>query len=319
MWAGAALAAVYSVVAGLTRHDLVSGILAGVTAGLLWLWMAWKSNAGRNWARVLSSVFFGAAISGLLGSVADRRWTPALLVFLIECGVGLAAVILLWRPQSSQFFAAARQPKLTAAAVPPYPGTADPTGIQGPGSGRPAEAIPLYERTLADREQVLGSAHPDTLTARNNLAGAYQPAGRLAEAIPLYERTLADREQVLGGTHPSTLTSRNNLAGAYRSAGRLAEAIPLYERTLADREQVLGDAHPETLSCRNNLASAYYQAGRLAEAIPLYERTLADREQVLGGTHPSTLTSRNNLALAYRAAGRLAEAEDLQKRAERTS
>ena len=28
------------------------------------------------------------------------------------------------------------------------------------------------ERTLADRERVLGADHPDTLTSRNNLAGA---------------------------------------------------------------------------------------------------------------------------------------------------
>ena len=170
-------------------------------------------------------------------------------------------------------------------------------------AGRLAEAIPLFERTLADCEQILGDTHPNTLTLRNNLATAYQAAGRLAEAIPLFERTLADRERVLGDTHPDTLISRNNLADAYQAAGRLAEAIPLVERTLADREQILGDTHPNTLASRNNLATAYQAAGRLAEAIPLYERTLADREQILGDTHPNTLTSRNNLAYAYRAAG----------------
>ena len=37
-------------------------------------------------------------------------------------------------------------------------------------AGRLAEAIPLYERTLADRERVLGDTHPDTLLSRNNLA-----------------------------------------------------------------------------------------------------------------------------------------------------
>lgn len=40
------------------------------------------------------------------------------------------------------------------------------------------EAIPLYEATLADYEQVLGRDHPDTLTCRNNLAAAYQAAER---------------------------------------------------------------------------------------------------------------------------------------------
>ena len=56
-------------------------------------------------------------------------------------------------------------------------------------AGRVAEAIPLYEQILADRERVLGPDHPGTLTSRNNLAFAYQEAGRVAEAIPLYEQT----------------------------------------------------------------------------------------------------------------------------------
>jgi len=81
-------------------------------------------------------------------------------------------------------------------------------------AGRLDQAIPLYQRTLADAERVLGADHPDTLTSRNNLAGAYESAGRLDQAIPLYERTLADRERVLGADHPQTLTSRNNLERA---------------------------------------------------------------------------------------------------------
>jgi hypothetical protein len=51
-------------------------------------------------------------------------------------------------------------------------------------AGRPAEAIPLHERTLADMEQVLGPDHPDTLRSRNNLANAYQEAGRPTGASP---------------------------------------------------------------------------------------------------------------------------------------
>ena len=86
-------------------------------------------------------------------------------------------------------------------------------------AGRAAEAIPLLERTLADRERVLGPDHPDTLTSRNNLAYAYVAAGRAAEAIPLYERTLADQERVLGPDHPGTLASRDNLAAARAALG----------------------------------------------------------------------------------------------------
>jgi Tetratricopeptide repeat len=37
-------------------------------------------------------------------------------------------------------------------------------------AGRTAEAIRLYERTLADCERVLGADHPDTKAAREGLA-----------------------------------------------------------------------------------------------------------------------------------------------------
>jgi hypothetical protein len=53
MRAGAGLAVVYGAVYDLTWRIEVGGILIGVFQGLLWLWMAWKSKAGRNWARVL--------------------------------------------------------------------------------------------------------------------------------------------------------------------------------------------------------------------------------------------------------------------------
>ncbi|MET9864972.1 tetratricopeptide repeat protein [Streptomyces sp. NPDC006386] len=169
--------------------------------------------------------------------------------------------------------------------------------------GHTARTIPLMEATLAQREQILGDIHPQTLTTRNNLAYAYQSAGDMRRAIPLYEATLAQYEQVLGDTHPSTLTTRNNLAGAYQSAGDVGRPIPLLEATLAQCEQVLGDTHPETLRSRNNLASAYESAGDLDRATPLFEATLAQYEQILGDTHPETLASRNNLAYAYESAG----------------
>ena len=160
------------------------------------------------------------------------------------------------------------------------------------------------------QERVLGPDYFDTLTARNNLAGAYEDVGRFGEAIELYERVLADQEQVLGPDHPDTLTTRNNLAVAYHSAGRFGEAIELCERVLFERERLLGPDHPDTLITRNNLAGAYEDVGRFGEAIELYEQVLAEQERVLGPDHPDTLNVRDNLAVAYDSVGRLAEAID---------
>jgi RNA polymerase sigma factor (sigma-70 family) len=152
-------------------------------------------------------------------------------------------------------------------------------------AGRVAEAIPLFEQTLAVRQRTLGPDDPETLTSRNNLASAYQDAGRTAEAIQLYELNLEVRERLLGADHTSTLTSRGNLAAAYQGAGQAAKAIPLFERTLADRERVLGPDHPDVQTSRKNLAKAYRNAGRDADAVPLLERTLADRKSVLRTEH----------------------------------
>ena len=159
-------------------------------------------------------------------------------------------------------------------------------------------------------EDVLGPDHPDTLIARDNLAGAYEDVGRFDEAIELSERVLAEQERVLGPDHPKTLTVRNNLAGAYHSAGRFDEAIELLERVLVGSERVLDPDHPDTLMTRNNLAVAYRSVGRFDEAIELLGRVLAEQERVLDPDHPDTLGTRNNLAVAYHSAGRFDEAID---------
>ncbi|HEU5388981.1 MAG TPA: tetratricopeptide repeat protein [Streptosporangiaceae bacterium] len=138
-------------------------------------------------------------------------------------------------------------------------------------AGRPAEAVPLFERTLVGRERMLGPNDPDTLTSQNNLAAAYQDDGRVGEAILLLRLTLAARERLLGAGHPDTLSSRGNLAAAYRLAGRTAEAIPLLEQTLAGRERVLGPGHPDTRAARQHLEQAHQDAARPAAEPPPIE------------------------------------------------
>ena len=172
------------------------------------------------------------------------------------------------------------------------------------------EAVEL-DVAVAVVEDVLGPDHPDTLTVRNNLAGAYDSVGRFGEAIDAWEELLPDCERVLGPDHPVTLTVRNNLAVAYKSAGRFGEAIELFEQVLAERERVLGPDHPDTLNTRNNLVHAYDSTGPLAEVIDACEELLLDCQRVLGADHPDTLNIRNNLAHAYKTAGRFSEAIEL--------
>jgi hypothetical protein len=98
------------------------------------------------------------------------------------------------------------------------------------------ETIRLGEQVLADCERRLGAEHPDTLTARANLALSYASTGRASEAVALLRQVVADRERPLGAEHPDTLTAQANLALSYRSPERTAEAIGLLQRMLADSE-----------------------------------------------------------------------------------
>ena len=210
-------------------------------------------------------------------------------------------------------------------------------------AGRLDEAIPLYEKALADSVRVLGDDIPTSsndpvaadvtdlreLCCRSDTdkasVGRTHDAGSesalrlkatdvhfevnsLRTSLSKLDEVLANSISRLGPDLLGVLASLNNLAGALREAGRLGEAIPLFEEVLADRVRVLGPDHPHTLASRNKLAGAYQGAGRLDEATALYEEVLADSVRVLGGGHPRTLTSRGNLAYAYREAGRLNEA-----------
>ena len=181
--------------------------------------------------------------------------------------------------------------------------------------GRYGEAEPLYKRSLAIYEKLLGAEHSLTATSLNNLAGLYESQGRYVEAEPLYKRSLAITEKVLGSEHPHSGASLNNLAGLYKSQGRYVDAEPLYKRSLAIKEKVLGREHPSTATSLNNLAALYKSQGRYGEAEPLYKRSLALYETLLGAEHSLTAASLNNLAGLYQDQGRYGEAEPLYKRA----
>jgi tetratricopeptide (TPR) repeat protein len=181
-------------------------------------------------------------------------------------------------------------------------------------SARLSSAVTYWKAMVETGGRILGPEHARTLTARSNLAAAYEAAGWQDNAVSAHRQILAERERILGTDHPDTLTARAKLAAAYQATGRLNEAIPLYERALAGHEWVLGADHSDTLAVRGSLASAYRAAGRQDDAIIVFQRTLTDRERVLGPDHGDTLAACADLAAAYHAAGRRADAISLLKR-----
>ncbi|MFJ6886943.1 tetratricopeptide repeat protein [Streptomyces californicus] len=174
-------------------------------------------------------------------------------------------------------------------------------------------ATTYWQRLAAESERLLGSEHPDTVSARLNLAASYWQSGRTQEAIGIEERVVADRERLLGSEHPDTARARVNLAASYGRAGRVQEAIGMGERVVADSERLWGSEHPDTVRARVNLAISYGRAGRVQEAIGMGERGVADSERLWGSEHPDTVRARVNLAVSYGRAGRVQEAIGIEE------
>jgi eukaryotic-like serine/threonine-protein kinase len=179
------------------------------------------------------------------------------------------------------------------------------------GLGRYAEALKLYEETLALRKTKLGLDHADTLSTMAGMAHSLYRLKRYAEALKLYEETLALRKTKLGQDHPDTLSTMIGLANSYDSVSRTIDALKLREETLALQKTRLGLGHPSTLASMNNLANSYQSVGRLLDGLKLRQEALALDKAKLGPDHPSTLLSMSNLVHSYVSSKKLAEANTL--------
>ena len=105
------------------------------------------------------------------------------------------------------------------------------------------EAEPLYQRTLALQENLLGLEHPDVADNLNNLAIVYKAQGKYSEAEALYTRELAIWENVLGPEHLKVATTMENYASLLRLMNRKDEADLLGARAKA----ILSKRDPESL------------------------------------------------------------------------
>ena len=113
-----------------------AGFTLLVSVGV-WLWMSWANGRGKAWARTLATVLgcvnagfwlLGVAAlailqSDLVGDSSPRLWTGSVTT-LATLVAGFSALWLMYRPESSEFYAASSAPRPPygwPAYGPPYP------------------------------------------------------------------------------------------------------------------------------------------------------------------------------------------------------
>jgi hypothetical protein len=79
-------------------------IVSGLVGIILWLWMARMNGQGKNWARILSTVLFGLATLDLFGVLSQPKTAIGLVFPVLTWLIGVGAVVLLWRKESTAFF-----------------------------------------------------------------------------------------------------------------------------------------------------------------------------------------------------------------------
>jgi hypothetical protein len=79
-------------------------VVVGLIGIGLWIWMARANQAGKNWARITGTVLFGIDTLDLLGLFAERPAALSVVFAVVTWLIGLGAVIMLWRRDSTAYF-----------------------------------------------------------------------------------------------------------------------------------------------------------------------------------------------------------------------
>ena len=175
--------------------------------------------------------------------------------------------------------------------------------------------VPHRQRAFELGERLLGSASPETLSNRLDLALAIYHAGLTNEYLTLVEQAWQTASNALGADDERTLVALGYLGVAYRDLGRGADSVRLLEAGVQRCRQVFGNDDLRTFDMVNNLAWSYYRTGQSERAVPLLEQTQRSRERILGREHEETTRAMIDLGRAYQAVGREREAFELMEEA----
>ena len=88
----------------LNTFIIALALLSGIVGIALWLWMARANSQGKSWARIVSTVLFCLATVDLVGVVGEPKTLLGLIFPVLTWLLGLGAVFLIWRGQSSAFY-----------------------------------------------------------------------------------------------------------------------------------------------------------------------------------------------------------------------
>lgn len=191
-------------------------------------WTAQKRTIGANHPDCIKSLFLYAD-----DLQAQRKFEAALRH---KRSLYAQAVSLLGPKHQYTFFAAASLASCLVASVTSSKETSSPAAYH--------EADVLYTAVLQGREEQLLPDHPETLSARTDVATILRLRGSLDEVETRERETLKKAKAALERDHPIVLASRENLArvlwAGKDAKGKAKEAVEQARKVLKAREKRYG-------------------------------------------------------------------------------
>jgi serine/threonine-protein kinase len=173
------------------------------------------------------------------------------------------------------------------------------------------DADRFLAESLQLHENLLGSAHPATLDAREEYATNLASLGRLAEARPALIANLEIAATTLGEGHARTRGARETLAVVDLDLGAWASAEARLDSVLIQKRDVLGPDHAGVVFTLIVLGETRLAGGNVDGAEAAFEEALAIGERTGGTDGVYGAWTRRDLAEAALLRGDLARADSL--------
>lgn len=171
-------------------------------------------------------------------------------------------------------------------------------------TGRPDEALPIYERAHAIRLKTLGAEHIETAIAEMNIGVSLRELARFDAARPRLEAALTTLTTLTGRVHPVRAFALVHLGTLARLSGNENTARERLTEALDVQREIFGAEHPILARGLVELGQIELAAGELGAARAALERALALRIQANGEQHLSLAGPRLFLAAVERREGR---------------
>lgn len=173
-------------------------------------------------------------------------------------------------------------------------------------------ALPILERVLENRREILGDDDPRTIDSLSDLAKTTALTGNYTKSETMEREALARSERVLGRKHNDTQNCMENLATVLDNQGKTEEAVKLQRNVYDAMKELFGNLHQATLITEGNLAvMVSHDDGTLEEALSLWRLNLRNKTEVVGPNHKETLITAKNFIIHLRWEHKYAEAREV--------